>query len=178
MRLEKKQLGIFGAAIAMVAVFVLLQYWPLHSRALAIKQIKAAQLSAGTKLEAQVKNLPSLRTQAKQMRENIGNFDAKIPNERQLGAFLQEIAEVMGKYNLKEQLVQPETEVQVDNFNCIPIRMQCKGTLIQIFEFLRSLGSFERLVQLEQLQLKNDQDLNGLVTMVARGNVYYRIQKS
>jgi Tfp pilus assembly protein PilO len=178
MRCEKQQLGIFAAVIVMIAVFALLQYQPLRSRALAVEQIKAVQLSAGTKTETQIKNLPALRAQLEEMQAKVGNYNAKVPDERRLGIFLQEIAEVMNKHNLREQMVQPDSETQAGNVSCIPVRMQCSGTLQQIFEFLRSLQTVERLVRIEQVQLKNDQNMSGIVTMAVRGNIYYRISGS
>jgi Tfp pilus assembly protein PilO len=175
---EKQQLGIFAAVIVMIAVFALLQYQPLRSRALAVEQIKAIQLSAGTKTETQIKNLPTLKSQLKEMQAKVGDYNAKVPDERRLGVFLQEIADVMNKHNLSEQMVQPDSEMQAGNISCIPVRMQCSGSLQQIFEFLKSLQTVERLVRIEQVQLKNDQNMNGIVTMAAKGNIYYRTSAS
>jgi Tfp pilus assembly protein PilO len=178
MRFERQQLGIIIAVIAMTAVFAVLQYLPLRSRAHAMEQVKAAQVSAGSMTETQIKSLPALRTQLGQMQTKVGNYEAKIPDERALGAFLQEIADVMNKHNLTDQLVQPENEIKIDNIMCIPVRMQCSGTFRQIFEFFESLEKLERLIRIEQVQLKNDRDLSGLVTMVARADIYYRISGS
>ena len=75
-------------------------------------------------------------------------------------------------------MVQPDSEIEVDNLICIPVQIQCKGTMSQIFEFFKSLQNVERLVRIEQVQLKNDTDLNGHVTMTAKANIYYRQQKS
>jgi Tfp pilus assembly protein PilO len=174
MRLEKQQLGIFAAIIGMTAVFAVLQYMPLRSRAHAMEQVKAAQLSTGTKTETQIKNLPAMRTQLAQMQVTIGNYEEKIPDERKLGTFLQEIADVMNKHNLSDQVVQPDSEIKIDNIACIPVRMQCSGTLRQIFEFFESLRKIERLMRIEQVQFKNDHNLTGMVTMVARADIYYR----
>jgi Tfp pilus assembly protein PilO len=173
MKLEKQQLGIFAAIAVLIGVFAVLQYCPLRSSAHAMEKLKSAQISATSKTEEQIKNLPSLRTQLVQMQAEIGDYNRKIPNDRSLGVFLQEIADVMNKHNLGEQMVQPDSEVAVDGLMCIPVRMQCKGSLRQIFEFFRSLGAVERLIRIEQVQLKNDSDLSGTITMTAKGNIYY-----
>ena len=81
----------------------------------------------------------------------------------------------MNKHKLTEQMVQPNMEIQVnESFNCIPVKMQCKGTLLNMYEFLNSLQNLDRLMRIEQLQLKNDQELSGTISMIAVGNIYYR----
>jgi Tfp pilus assembly protein PilO len=177
MRIEKQQLGIFAALIVMIAVFAMLQYWPMHSRAHAIEQVKAAQLSAETKVDEQAKKLPALKTQLAQLEAQVGNYDAKIPADRELGAFLQEIADVMNKYDLKEQVVQPESEMQADTLMCIPVRIQCKGTADQLFAFLKSFRNLQRLIRIERVQFKNTLEMNGIVMFDARVNIYYRQPK-
>lgn len=177
MRCEKQQLGIFITFAVMIVVFVIRQYLPLRNSARAVEQVKAALLSAGTKTDLQVRNLPILRTQLKELQAKVGNYDVQIPDDRGLGAFLQEIAAVMNKHNLSEQVVQPENEIKIDGLTCIPVRMQCKGTTLQLFEFFKSLGTVERLMRIEQVQMKNASDLSGLVTMAAKVNIYYREPK-
>jgi len=177
MRIERQQLGIFAAFVVMIAIFAMQQYGPLHSRTHAIEQVKAAQLSAGMKTDEQAKKLPTLKTQLVQMQAQVGNYEAKIPTDRKLGTFLQEIADVMNKHNLSEQVVQPESEMQADTLMCVPVRIQCKGTAGQMFEFFKSLRNVERLIRIEQVQLKNTLELNGLVTLDARVNIYYRQPK-
>lgn len=177
MRIERQQLGIFTAIAVMIAIFAVLQYWPMHSKAHAIEQVKTAQLSAEIKLDEQTKKLPSLKAQLAQMRAQVGDYEAKIPTDRKLGGFLQEIAEVMNTHNLREQVVQPENEMQADTLMCIPVRIQCKGTDRQFFDFFKSLQNMERLVRIEKIQLKNALDLNGLVMLDARVNIYYRQPK-
>ncbi|MDO8303426.1 MAG: type 4a pilus biogenesis protein PilO [Sedimentisphaerales bacterium] len=178
MQIEKQQLGIFAALAGLIAVFAMLQYRPLHGRVQAAEQIKSAQLSANAKTEELTKKLPMLRSQLEQMQAAVGNYEAKIPAERKIGAFLQEIAAVMDAHHLNDQVVQPDSEIEMDGLICIPVKIQCKGTMSQFFEFFKSLKNVERLVRLEQVQLKNDTELSGRVTMTAKANIYYRVLKS
>jgi Tfp pilus assembly protein PilO len=178
MRFDRQQIGIVVAVVTLTAIFAILQYRPLRSQAHAMQQVKAAQLSACEKTEAEIKNLPALRGQLKATLVKIGNYDAKIPRQRNLGAFLQEIADAMNKYNLDEQMVQPDNEIELDGIACIPVRIQCRGSLEQVFGFFRSLQTMERLIRIEQTQLKGDSTFSGMVTVVARGDIYYRTSGS
>lgn len=67
----------------------------------------------------------------------------------------------------------PEVEIKADNLSCIPINMQCKGTLIQIFQFYKRLQSIDRLVRIEQVKLVNDVGLTGQVSMETRALIFY-----
>jgi Tfp pilus assembly protein PilO len=173
MRFEKQQLGILIAIIVLITIFGVVQYGPLRSQAHAMEHVKAVQLSANTKTETQIKSLPALRTQLTQMQAKVGNYDVKIPDDRMLGTFLQEIADVMNRHNLGEQIVQPDSETQVGSIVCIPVRVQFKGTMRQIFGFFRSLQTVERLIRIQQVQMKNENDMSGLVTVAAIGTIYY-----
>jgi Tfp pilus assembly protein PilO len=177
MRIEKQQLGIFVVLAAAICVFMMQQYGPLRNKIRMMQQVKAEQAAVDIKADEQAKKLPTLKTQLAQMQAVVGEYEVKMPDDRKLGAFLQEIADVMNKHNLSEQVVQPESEIAVDSLMCIPVRIQCKGDLRQMFEFFRSLQGVRRLMRVEQVQLKNALDLNGMITMTARVNIYYRMPK-
>lgn len=179
MRFDKHQFVIIVFFCMLIAVFAIMQYCPLRNQAHAVEQVKSAQLAAAEKTEEQIRNLPALRSQLEEMKSNIENISKRIPYEPMLGAFLKEIADVMHKHRLTEQMVQPEVEIKMDgNINCIPVKMQCKGNLRQIYGFFGSLQNLDRLIKIEQIQLKNDQQLSGMLTMIATGNIYYRTSGS
>jgi len=80
----------------------------------------------------------------------------------------------MNEHNLMGQVIAPRKEVKAEKLNCIPVNMQCKGKLAQIFEFYRRLQGLDRLVRIEQVKLTNDSDYDGQVSMEARAVIYYR----
>jgi Tfp pilus assembly protein PilO len=71
-------------------------------------------------------------------------------------------------------VVAPGEEIKADKLNCMPVNMQCKGKLGQIFEFYRQLQRLDRLVRIESVKLVNSDDLSGQVSMQTRTVVYYR----
>jgi Tfp pilus assembly protein PilO len=170
---ERQQVIICVAAGAMVAGFGLF-HLPLKKRAKAVERTRAAQRLAITKASAERAQLPALREQLLKLEETVGNYEANIPGNRDLGAFLQKIADLMNKHDLEEQLVQPKGELEAEDLYCISISMQCKGRLEQIFGFFRSLQLLDRSIRIEQIQLENDSDFGGEVTMRAETIIYYR----
>jgi Tfp pilus assembly protein PilO len=119
-----------------------------------------------------------LQEEQQLLKEKIENYDKMVPSDRDLGGFLQKITALMDEHELKEQNVQPSEEIHLENLTCIPVRMKCKGSLEQLFEFFKSLENLERAIRIEQVELANDQDLSGEITMNAFASVYYEGQKS
>jgi len=176
-KLERKQLYIGGAAIVLIAAFSLLLYRPLHGKILQVRNAKAQQIAVEKDAFSKKQNLPIMREKLSQAKKETGEFSERIPADRQLGQLLQSIAEAMNSQHLKDQVVAPGSEVSLEKLNCIPVRMQCSGTMKQIFAFFRTLEGLERIIKIEQVQLKNNADLSGVVSMNAIASVYYQGSK-
>ena len=56
----------------------------------------------------------------------------------------------------------------------IPLTLECKGSLEQIFAFFQSLENMDRLIRIEEVTLENDTDFNAVVKLKAKANVYYQ----
>jgi len=140
----------------------------------AARQTKSAQALTIAKGTADGKQLPLLKEQLLELQRELENYEANIPERSNIGVFLQRIAGLMNEHNLGGQVVVRGEEIKAEKLNCIPVNMQCKGKLAQIFEFYRRLQRLDRLVRIEQVKLTNDSDFNGQVTMEARAVIYYR----
>jgi len=171
---ERQQIAICVVAGVMVAGFVLFRYLPLQKRVKAIGQKRAAQTLAVAKAWRQSEQLPVLKEQLLKMQGAVGNHEANIPTQMELGVFLHRIANLMNEHHLKEQVIAPGKEIEVDELNCIPVNIQCKGGLKQIFEFYRRMQGLDRLIRIEQLKLVNDNDFSGEVSMQTKAFIYYR----
>jgi len=171
---ERRQIVIFGAAVLMVGGFVLFRYLPLRARIKTVNQTKAADRKAASEEAVQGQLIPVLEGQARELSESIGDYEAKMPRERELGAFLGRITDLMNEHNLKEQVVTPGGEVKSGELSCIPVDIQCKGNLAEMFEFFKGLQSLERLVRIEQIKLSNDADFSGEVRLETRAVIYYQ----
>ena len=173
--LGKKQ-QIINAILAAVMIlgFIVFGYLPLNKKTKAVKQAKLEQKLAIEKASMESKQLHVFKKQLEILQQKLATYDQKIPKQRELGTFLQQMASLMNEYDLKDQLIQPGTEIIADNLKCIPISMKCKGGLDQIFEFFKSIQTSDRTVRIEQVQLVNDNDFNGEITMHAKAFIYYQ----
>ena len=171
---ERQQITICIVAGAVVCVFMLFWYLPLHKKMKAIKQAKAVQLLAIAKSAADSRQLPLMREQLLELQARLENYEVNIPEQNTFGGFLGRIADLMNENNLKEQEITPGEEIKADKFNCIPVTMRCKGKLVQIFQLYRQLQTLDRLVRIELVKLSNDSDFNGQVSMETKAFIYYR----
>jgi len=171
---DRQQIVICVVAGAMLGAFVLFSYLPLRKKTKDVEQAKAAQRLAFAKASAERAQLPVLREQLLKLEKVVGNYETNIPGHRDLGEFLQTIANLMNKHDLKDQVVQPGKEIEAERLNCIPVSVQCKGSLKQIFDFFGSLQLLDRLVRIEQVKLTNDGDFSGELSAQTEAIIYYR----
>ena len=173
---EKREMAICAAAAVMICAFVLLRFLPLKKEEKFLKQAYASQMLAISKASAESRQIPTIREQLLQLQRTVGNYERQIPSQRELGEFLQKIADLMNEHNLKGQMIQPGKEIRAGELNCIPVNMQCKGRLSQIFEFYRRVQGLDRLVRIERVKLVNDGDFSGEVIMQTNAVIYCRAE--
>ena len=173
---KRQQVIICIVAGLFVADFVLFGYLPLKNRLKAIKQARTAQNRVIAKAGTQRERLPAIGQQLQGLQRVVADFESNVPAQKSIGEFLQQIANLMSQYNLSEQVVTPSKEIKAGGLNCIPVDMQCKGKLAQIFEFYKRLQDLDRLVRIEQVSLVNDIDFSGQVSMQTMAVIYYRPQ--
>ena len=171
---ERQQIVICAGAAVMIVAFVLLRYLPLQKRVKAVNEKRTAQMLAIMKASSASRRLSSLKEKMLQLQRSVKNYERQVPSQRALGEFLQEIADLMDEHNLREQLVQPGKEIEAGELNCIPVNMQCKGKLVQLFEFYKSLQKLDRLARIEEVKLINDSNFDGEVSMQTSAVIYYQ----
>ena len=80
----------------------------------------------------------------------------------------------MNACKLTDQLVQPGEELKSDQLCSIPLKLECRGSLEQLFAFFQAMEDMDRLVRLEEVQFENDSDFSAVVKLNAKANVYYQ----
>jgi Tfp pilus assembly protein PilO len=173
---ERQQIAICAAAAAIICGFVLLRYMPLRKGMNSLRQARAAEMLAISKASAESQQMPAIREQLQQLRAEMKNYERQVPAQRELGEFLQKITNLMNEHNLRGQVIQIDEEIKAGELSCIPVSMQCKGRLSQIFEFYRCVQGLDRLVRIERVKLVNDDDFSGEVIMQTNAVIYYRAE--
>jgi Tfp pilus assembly protein PilO len=171
---ERQQTLISITAIMMIGLFLLIKYLPVKKRLGAVIADQKTISLAVERAVVETKQLPALKKEFAKLDKEVEDYDLNIPGDRELGAFLQLIADLMNEHNLSEQQIQPAKEIEENGLSCIPVNMRCAGKLADIFEFYKSVQNLDRIVRLEHFQLENDKDISGAVRMEAQTVIYYR----
>ncbi len=158
-----------------VCDFVLCGYLPSHQRLLSLQRVRAQQKQTIQMAAAQSTELPGLERRLRDMEKAVEGFDRRVPAERALGSFLQQIAGIMTDCHLVDQAIVPGNEWQTDALKCIPIHVACRGTLTDIFGFFQKLQRLDRLVRVEKVTLENDSDLTGQVGVQVEAVIFEQL---
>lgn len=172
--MDKQQVIILLLGAVVLVGFGIFRYAPIIRTKAELKTQMTEQSLSMDQIQVFSRRLPELHQQKEQLLRAVRSNAGKIPEGKEYAQLWQQIAEVMNACQLENQLVQPEAEKRSDELCCVPLKIECTGTLQQIFTFFQSLEKFERLICFEEVQLKNDNDLSAMLKLNARANVYYK----
>jgi Tfp pilus assembly protein PilO len=162
---HKQQMWVYVIAGLFICDFVLCGYIPSRQRLTSLQRARTQQKQTIGMAAAQSAELPGLERRLRGMEKAVEGFDLRVPADRALGTFLQQIAGIMTDCRLMDQLMLPGKEVKTDDLNCIPIHLACKGTLADLFGFFTKLQSLDRLVRIQRVAMENDIDLTGQINV-------------
>lgn len=171
---NKHQIIIFVSVLAMVAVFGAVVYLPIHKKANEVRSQREILELMINDASMKAEQLQQLARQLEMMRFETKLNQSYIPEELQLGQFLQTIASLMNQYSLQEQFVKPGQERKIEQLYCVPIDIRCKGRLSQMYEFFKSLQTLERIVRIENVTFSNSPDLNGQLSMETKAVIFFK----
>lgn len=173
-KLEQKQIVMSVAVVAMAAAFVFFQYVPLNKKARLLKAENIVLITENSSIGARLETLPQINREIEALRQQVGDFDAKMPLGRAHGEFLQSLASVMKQQGLEELVVQPGEETQAGELVKIPVYIRCQGKLAHIFKFFKALEGFQRVIQIEEVLMTGSDKFDGSLVMQAKTNIFYR----
>ncbi|MFA6186948.1 MAG: type 4a pilus biogenesis protein PilO [Phycisphaerae bacterium] len=171
---EQKQIVMSVAVVAMAAAFVFFQYMPLNKKAKMLKAENVVLITENSSVGARLETLSQISREIETLKQQVGDFDAKIPLGRAHGEFLQNLASVMKQQGLEELVVQPGVETQAGELVKIPVYIRCQGKLPHIFKFFKALEGFQRVIQIEEVSMTGSDKFDGSLVMQAKTNIFYR----
>ena len=170
---QRQQLIIVIIAVVVIAWFVFIAYIPLRQSKKTAQEDVTVQQTYWMKTDTEIGQLPQLKEQLKQLETAVIDYEVQIPSTTQLGLFLQQMADIMNRYNLRNQIIEPGVAVTTNKLSCIPVNVKCAGELRQVFEFFKSLEKFKRAVRIEEVRFSKGRDLDSEVQMYTKLYIYY-----
>lgn len=173
---DRQQTVIFAITGVILAGFVLFEYLPRHESIKSVEKARAAQALNIERAQTKKSEISILQGKAEVLKTKVCNYEKQVPRDRNLGDFLQNIADLMNQQKLSGQLIEPEKEIKSGDLQCIPVNMRCSGSLTQLFEFYKMLQKMDRLIRIDQVKLLSKSTVNGEVTMQTRAIIYYQMK--
>ena len=175
---RKQQVWVCIIAGLFLCDFILCGYLPSQQRLTSLLQAREHQRNAIHMAAAQGAELPGLKTRLRDTEAIVDRFEACVPADSALGAFLQRITAVMAAHELTDPVVLPGKEQEAEDLGCIPIHMTCQGTVTSLFDFFNTLETLDRMVRIDKVTLENDSDFTGKLTMQAEAYIFYQLKSS
>jgi len=173
LKFQKEQLIILITASVLLGGFALLRFIPLAGHARSVRTAKAESELQRKHLEEYRKKLPVLKKKIEKYQIKVGDFDAKIPVDRKFASLCNKITDLMNEYKLQNQLIQPGKEIIGENVNSVKLDINCSGKLRQVFGFFKAIENLERVVRIDNLDMKSETDFD-IISVKANAIVYYR----
>jgi Tfp pilus assembly protein PilO len=175
---RKQQVWLYVIAALFCADFVFCGYMPSHKRLQSLREAQRQQQRLIETAAAQGKELPALKARLASVEQIVAHYESYVPREASLALFLQDIARTMTEHHLTDQVVVPSQEVGSSGVGCVPLHVNCRGSLKDVFSFFHDLQAMDRLVRIQRVILQNDRDFTGRVSMDTDAVVFYRPQAS
>jgi len=150
------------------------QYYPIHLQRQSLKQTLSRQEMKMDEIQDYSERLPMLYQQVKGLEPKADEFSRRFPEDKGFSGLWQQIAEIMDRNHLSDQLVRPGQVVCSEEVCSIPLEIECSGTFADFFEFFRALEQYDRLIRMDEVHLRNDSELSGQLRLHARARVFYR----
>jgi len=163
-------------AVLIIGGFGLFRFLPLYKTIKTVKHIRNEQRLVIAKGISDSEQLSLFTDQLLQLKVKLGNYENNIPRQKTLGSFVRHIADLINQHQLKEQEIAPRAETSIDGLSCIPVSIQCRGELKQIFKFYQQLQESDRMIRIQRVKLVNDGDFRGDVSMETDVVIYYRTE--
>jgi len=175
--LRKQQVWVFVIGGLFIADFVFYGYMPSRRRLQALAHAQDQQERVISTAITHAEALPTLEQQHKEVERVVRYYQDCIPTEGNLGLFQRQIADIMTTHQLSDQVVVPGQTIEAGELNCIPVHMNCKGSLAGLFGFFKDLQNARRLIRIEKVTLRNDTGFTGDVAMQTEAVIFYRSEK-
>jgi Tfp pilus assembly protein PilO len=169
---DKTKISILIIGAMLVADFIWFGYLPSQDRLKTLRQARRLQAVKINRAKHERLQLPRLRERLCRSEVEIAQSEARLPQQKGMGQFLEDMSGLMAKHGLAEQVMIPLDEARVGSVSCLPITFRCQGRLAQIFAFYRDLADLGRLVRVQKVSLDND-NLQGTVSMEAQMVIFY-----
>lgn len=159
--------------VVMIAVAVVVVYMPQGGTLESIKTNIAAQKLVLQDSAKKASVVPKMMREVQTLKSRYKDFDSRLPRSKELGGFLQEITAIQQNSALVDPRMETGSPMSEELFNTMPIKMRVRGRYLALADFLRRLGSMQRLTRVQRLMITIPQEEDGDLSIELLMNIYF-----
>lgn len=165
---------IFGLLLVAALALGAYQYYPVHQQRKAFQSLLAEEELRLEEVRECSEHLPILLQQVRNLQPASKEFERLFPDEQGYSRLWQQMTETLARAQLSDQSIRPGETVCEDGLCSIPLEIRCTGSFEKIFDLLRSFEQLDRLIRLEEISMRNDENASGRLTLQARARAFYQ----
>jgi type IV pilus assembly protein PilO len=136
-----------------------------------IKRQKLQQLKVN-------QHIADLGTEIENLSEEIAEFEAKLPSEKEVDVILREVWQLATQRGLKSRSVRTEKLVKSQRYSELPIKMEMFGDFDGFYAFLLDLERLSRITRVHEMQLEKLKELEGHIEAKFTLSIFFEPQSS
>lgn len=140
-------------------VFIGYIFWQFFYSAKLDEKTKAEEAieSLNTQITSEqrlARNLKKFRDEVKELNVKLTAALQELPDKREIPDLLNSVSNLARDSGLEVSLFRPQPEVAKDFFSEVPVSVSVEGTFHQVATFFDEVGRMNRIVNINQIQLK------------------------
>jgi len=156
-----------GIAIGMIFVLVAVgatYYFVWRNKIPQLDQVQRQEQDLRSTFESRQRlaaNLDAYRDQLEEVERTFGAMLRQLPGETEVPSLLVDISQTGLAAGLEERLFQPMSEITLEAYSELPIKMQLVGTYHELGNFVSGVVALPRIVTLHDVSLQPEQPQRG-----------------
>ena len=127
-----------------------------------LKKIKNRFVMAAfelTKAQKDARNLKELEKDLREIQEELVYVKERLPQEKQISALLQQLAEEADRARIDFISILPQKEIEEEGFMKMPVEIVLRCGYYNLTNYLKRIENLPRLVEIEGIEIRTKGDL-------------------
>lgn len=171
-RLPRSQrlLLFFLVYALMIAAYVFVLYVPAQTQISDYRAEEAALVQQKAQLEQRLRDKERYEAELQQLMGELKEALKELPNDREIPGLLKGISSMGKKVGLEVRKFQPLPENKLDYVAEVPVALEVAGSYHEVALFFERLAKMNRIVYVQDVEMKDPQETGGEVRLKVTGN--------
>ncbi len=171
-RLPRSQrlLLFFVVYFLMVGAYVFLLFLPATARISELQEEEQALVQQKTQLEQRLRDKERFEVELQTLMADLKEALKELPNDREIPGLLKGISSMGKKVGLEVRKFQPLPENKREYVAEVPVALEVSGSYHEVALFFERLSKMNRIVYVQDLEMKDAKEIGGEVRLNVTGN--------